>query len=73
MAMSRSSSWRDGAKVVWNKLWCNSGYSLVPKMVVLMQVEPAGILCYASFCVHDVFWFQNWKKNPCCMLIPWFE
>ena len=43
-------------------------------MIVLVQVEPAGISCYAGFCVHDVFLFENWKKkNPCCMLIPWFE
>ena len=55
MAMIRSSSWRAGSKAVWNKLWCNSGYILVLEMAVLGQVEVAGILCYASFCVHDVF------------------
>ena len=37
----------------------NSEYILVPEMVVLVQVEPVGILCYAGFCVHDVFWFEN--------------
>ena len=42
-------------KEVCNKLWCNSGYILVLKMVVMVQVEPAGILCYDGFCVHDVF------------------
>ena len=42
-------------KVVWSRLWCNSRYILVPEMVVLVQVEPVGILCYAGFCVHDVF------------------
>ena len=62
MAMSRSSIWRAGSKAVWNKLWCNSGYILVPEMEILVQVEPARILCYAGFCVHDVFWFENWKK-----------
>ena len=64
MAMSRSSSWRAGSKAVWNKLWCKFGYILVPEMAVLMQqVELARIWCYAGFCVHDVFWFEKWKKK----------
>ena len=49
-------------KAVWNKQWCNSGYILVPKMAILVQVEPAGILCYVGFRVHNVFWLGNWKK-----------
>ena len=42
-------------KTVWDKLQCISGYILVPEMAVLVQVEPAGILCYAGFFVCMMF------------------
>ena len=60
-------------KTVWNKLLCISRYILVPEMAVLVQVEPAGILCYAGFFfffffLYDVFWVENWRKKKGSML-----
>ena len=50
-------------KAVWNKLWLNFWYILVPKMAVLVQVELAGILCYASFVCMMFFGLETRKKS----------
>ena len=50
---------------------------LVPEFSVLEQVEYTYIVGFEheelGLCVCCFSKLENWKKNPVCMLISWFE
>ena len=55
-----------------------SGCILVPEFAVLKQVEYTCIVAgfeheEPGLCVCCFSKLENWKKNPVCMLISWFE